>query len=45
MNKEKIGEDPLDEIRDARDEHAKKFNYNVDAFVEDIRHFGGEKNL
>lgn len=29
--------DPLDEIRKARDEHAKAFDYDIDAIVADLR--------
>ena len=45
MNNDKIGEDPLDEIRRVRDEHAKKFNYDIDAIIEDIQRFGKNKSL
>ncbi len=45
MTKEKHGEDPLDQIREVRDEHARKFNYDVDAIIADIKHFGREKKL
>ena len=30
-------DDPLDEIHKARDEHARKFNYDVDAIIADLR--------
>ena len=30
-------DDPLDEIYRIRDEHAKKFNYDVDAIIADLR--------
>lgn len=30
-------DDPLDEIHRYRDEHAKKFNYDIDAIIADLR--------
>ena len=45
MSDNKIGNDPLDEVRRVREEHAKKFDYNVDAIIEDIQRFGKEKKL
>ncbi len=45
MNNDKADDDPIDEIRRIRDEHAKKFNYDVDSIIEDIQRFGKEKNL
>jgi hypothetical protein len=36
-NKNPTTDDPLTEIRKFRDEHAKKFNYDVDAIIADLR--------
>jgi len=45
MNDEKKTEDPLVEIRRFRDEHAKRFKYDIKAIFEDIKRFEKEKNL
>lgn len=45
MNMDKAEKDPLDEVREIRDEHAKKFDYDVDAIIADIKRFSKEKNL
>ena len=37
-NSEKLAfDDPIDEIHRFRDEHAKKFNYDVDAIIADLK--------
>lgn len=37
-NNEKLElDDPIDEIHRFRDEHAKKFNYDVDAIIADLK--------
>ena len=37
--------DPVDEIRRSREEHARKFNYDVDAIIADLKRIEKEQNL
>lgn len=36
-SKDVVADDPVDEIHRYRDEHAKKFNYDIDAIIADLR--------
>lgn len=38
-------DDPVDEIHRVRDEHAKKFNYDVDAIIADLRRREKEEGI
>ena len=44
-DKEQFIDDPVQEIRKIRDEHAKKFNYDLGAMFEDIKKFTKDQNL
>ena len=37
--------DPVDEIRRSREEHGRKFNYDVDAIIADLKRMEKEQNL
>lgn len=43
--KEQSIDDPVKEIRKIRDEHAKKFNYDLAAMFEDIKKFVKDQNI
>lgn len=46
MTNEKRSADPLvEEIRAIRDEHARRFSYDVEAILEDLRAFEKAQNL
>ena len=38
-------DDPIDEIHMLRDEHAKKFNYDIDAAIADLRRMEKEDGI
>ncbi len=44
-DKDQIFDDPIDEIHRIRDEHAKKFNYDIDAIIADIKRREKEENI
>ena len=44
-DKEQSVDDPVQEIRKIRDEHAKKFNYDLAAMFEGIKKFARDQNL
>ena len=44
-NNDKKPDDPLDEIHKVRDEHSKKFNYDVDAIIADLRRREKEEGI
>ena len=37
--------DPVDEVRRSREGHARKFNYDVDAIIEDLKRIEKEQKL
>ena len=37
--------DPIEELRHLRDEHAKKFNFDMKAIFDDFKQFAKENNL
>ena len=44
-NKDLKFDDPIDEIHRTRDEHAKKFNYDIDAIIADLRRREKEQGI
>ncbi len=38
-------DDPIDEIHRIRDEHAKKFNYDIDAVIADLKRMEKEEGI